>query len=136
VAFVVDASLALTLLFGEEATTATRAALRRLDKEMGVVPGLWSIEVVNTIGIAERKGRITAGESEKFLARWAGLNLDVDSQAPGRAFSHILPLCRTYRLTSYDAVYIELALRRGLPLATLDQAMNAAARMLGNDTLH
>lgn len=134
-AFVVDASLALTLLFGEEATTATRAALRRLDKEMGVVPGLWSIEVVNTIGIAERKGRITAGESEKFLARWAGLNLDVDSQAPGRAFSHILPLCRTYRLTSYDAVYIELALRRGLPLATLDQAMNAAARMLGIETL-
>lgn len=134
-AFVVDASLALTLLFGEEATTATRAALRRLDKEIGVVPGLWSIEVVNTISIAERKGRITAGESEKFLAQWAGLNLDVDPQAPGRAFSHILPLCRTHRLTSYDAVYIELALRRGLPLATLDQEMNAAARTLGIETL-
>jgi len=130
-AFVVDASLALTMLFGEEATPATRATLRRLDSEAAIVPGLCFIELANAIAIAERKGRIKPADTEIFLARIAGLEIVVDERAPGRAFTAVLPLCRTHKLTSYDAVYIELALRRGLPLATLDTAMSGAARELG-----
>jgi predicted nucleic acid-binding protein len=55
----------------------------------------------------------------------------VDSEAPQRAFSHLLPLCRTHKLTSYDAIYLELAVRRRLPLATLDVALRKAAKKLG-----
>lgn len=130
-----DASMALTWLVPEEVTAATDAIMDRLDQEVAVVPGLWFIEMANIASTAERNGRITQAETELFLSRLARPRIDVDQQAPGRAFSHILPLCRAHGLTSYDAVYIELALRRGLPLATLDAAMSAVGHRLGLELL-
>ena len=129
--FVVDTSVALTWLFGEEATPATWAIHDRLTSEPAIVPGLWHLELTNILSIAERKGRVTAVQVYGFIAGILRLDIETDTEAPGRAFSHVLPLCRAHRLTSYDAVYIELALRRGLPLATLDTAMSTAARELG-----
>ncbi|MEX0978014.1 MAG: type II toxin-antitoxin system VapC family toxin, partial [Pirellulales bacterium] len=59
------------------------------------------------------------------------LDLEIDREADDRAFEHLLPICRTHHLTSYDAVYLDLALRRQLPLATLDEPLRKAAKKLG-----
>jgi len=129
-AFVVDVSVAMTWLFRDEATPQTAALLGRLDIESALVPGWWYVELTNVISIAERKGRISASETASFLSHLAKLELEADSEAPQRAFEHLLPLCRAHQLTSYDAVYLELALRRRLPLATLDEPLRKAARKL------
>jgi predicted nucleic acid-binding protein len=81
--------------------------------------------------MAERKGRITARESDAFIADLSKLGVERDHEAPDRAFTHLLALCRTHRLTSYDAIYLDLAARRSLPLATLDEDLRKAAKKLG-----
>ena len=81
--------------------------------------------------MAERKGRITPTQSDAFIADLSKLGIERDDEAPDRAFTHLLPLCRAHRLTSYDAIYLELAIRRSLPLATLDDDLRKSARKLG-----
>ena len=130
-AFVVDCSIAMTWLFNDEATTETAKLLARLATETALVPAWWLIEVTNVIALAERKGRIAAAQSAAFIADMEKLDLEVDGEAPTRAFSHLLPLCRTHQLTSYDAIYLDLAVRRDLPLATLDEPLRKAAKKLG-----
>ena len=129
--FVVDCSIAMTWLFKDEATPKTAELLDRLAAETALVPAWWFIEVTNVLALAERKGRITAAESRAFISDLEKLDVDQDDQAPGRAFAHLLPLCRTHRLTSYDAIYLDLASRRNLPLATLDADLRKAAKKLG-----
>jgi len=121
----------MTWLFKDEVTPPTAELLNRLDFETGVVPSLWPIELTNVMSQAERRGRITPAESEQFLSDLGKLTLEVDTEGPGRAYSHVLPLCRTHRLTSYDAVYLELAVRREVPLATIDLDLAKAAKKLG-----
>jgi predicted nucleic acid-binding protein len=118
-------------LFHDEATSRTAALLSRLATETALVPAWWFIEVTNVLALAERKGRITASQSDAFIADLGKLAIQRDDDAPARAFTHLLPLCRTYQLTSYDAIYLDLAVRRGLPLATLDDALRKSARKLG-----
>ena len=130
-AFIVDCSIAMTWLFTDEATPKTAALLRRLASETALVPAWWFVEVTNVIALAEKKKRITAAQSNAFIADLGQLDIDIDSDAPARAFAHLLPLCRTHQLTSYDAMYLELAVRRGLPLATLDADLRKAAKALG-----
>jgi predicted nucleic acid-binding protein len=129
-AFVVDASVAMTWLFKDEATPQTTALLRRLGLESAIVPAWWYIELTNVIAMAERKGRISASDTASFLSDLAQLDIEADEHAPERAFTFLLPLCRAHQITSYDAVYLELALRRHLPLATLDEQLRKAARKL------
>lgn len=130
-AFIVDASIAMTWLFSDEATAKTAELLNRLATEAALVPAWWFVEVTNVLAMAERKGRITPAQSSAFIADLCKLDIEVDDQAPGRAFPHLLPLCRTHRLTSYDAIYLDLAVRRNLPLATLDIDLRTAAQSLG-----
>lgn len=130
-AFVVDCSIAMAWLFHDEATPKTAALLSRLATESALVPAWWSIEITNVIAMAERKGRISPSQSDSFIAALNKLGIERDDEAPDRAFTHLLALCRTHRLTSYDAIYLDLAIRRGLPLATLDQDLRKAARKLG-----
>lgn len=130
-AFVVDCSIAMTWLFKDEATPKTAELLNRLATEAALVPAWWFIEVTNVLALAERKGRITAAQSSAFISDLGKLDFDQDDQAPGRAFAHLLPLCRTHQLTSYDAIYLDLASRRNLPLATLDVDLRKAAKKLG-----
>jgi predicted nucleic acid-binding protein len=130
-AFVLDCSIAMTWLFREEATPNTMALLGRLTYETALVPGLWFIEVTNVLALAERKRRITPAQSDAFIADIGKLSIERDDEAPSRAFTNLLPLCRTHRLTSYDAIYLELALRRDLPLATLDDDLRKTAKKLG-----
>jgi predicted nucleic acid-binding protein len=83
------------------------------------------------LALAERKGRITPAHSAEFIADLSIFDIEVDTESVDRAFDHLLPLCRQYQLTSYDAVYLDLALRRHLPLATLDEALRIAGSKLG-----
>jgi predicted nucleic acid-binding protein len=130
-AFVVDCSIAMAWLFHDEATPRTAALLHRLATETALVPGWWFLEITNVLAIAERKGRITPAQSDAFVADLGKLGIERDDEAPDRAFTHILALCRAHRLTSYDAIYLDLAVRRGLPLATLDQDLRKTAKQLG-----
>ena len=130
-AFVVDCSVAMAWLFHDEATPKTAALLNRLATETVLVPGWWFIEITNVLAMTERRGRITPTQSDAFIADLGKLGIERDDEAPDRAFTHLLALCRTHRLTSYDAVYLDLAVRRNLPLATLDGDLRKSARKLG-----
>jgi predicted nucleic acid-binding protein len=130
-AFVVDCSIAMAWLFNDEATSKTAALLNRLATETALVPAWWFIEITNVLAMAERKGRIKPMESDAFIADLSKLGIERDDEAPDRAFTHLLGLCRRHRLTSYDAIYLDLAVRRNLPLATLDDALRKAAHKVG-----
>ena len=130
-AFVVDCSIAMAWLFNDEATAKTAALLNRLATETALVPAWWFIEITNVLAMAERKGRIKPTESDAFIADLSKLGIERDDEAPDRAFTHLLGLCRRHRLTSYDAIYLDLAVRRNLPLATLDDALRKAAHKVG-----
>ena len=123
--------MAMAWLFHDEATPKTAALLNRLATETALVPGWWYVEITNFLAIAERKSRITPAQSDAFVSDLGRLGIERDDEAPDRAFTHLLALCRTHRLTSYDAIYLDLAIRRGLPLATLDQDLRKTAQKLG-----
>lgn len=130
-AFVLDCSIAMAWLFHDEATPKTGALLNRLATETALVPSWWFIEITNVLALAERKGRITPAQSDAFVANLGKLGIERDDEAPDRAFTHLLALCRTHGLTSYDAIYLDLAVRRSLPLATLDQDLRRTGEKLG-----
>lgn len=130
-AFVVDCSVAMAWLFHDEATPRTAGLLNRLANETALVPAWWFIEITNVLAMAERKGRITPLQSDAFISDLGKLGIEQDDAAPDRAFTHLLGLCRVHRLTSYDAMYLDLAVRRNLPLATLDDELRKSAKKLG-----
>jgi predicted nucleic acid-binding protein len=133
--FVIDSSIAVAWCFQDAATPATNHLLERMVTEAAAVPAWWYLEITNVLALAERKKRVTAAQVAQFIALIESLDLEVDDQAPGRAFAHLLPLCRSHELTSYDAVYVDLSLRRQLPLASLDDDLRAAAKALGIEVL-
>ena len=113
--FVIDASIALAWCFDDEATQATRALLDRFEDGHAAVPSLWHLELGNALAVGERNTRLTPARSSEFIALIAGLPIMVDEQTPNRALNTVLDLARSERLSAYDASYLELAMRRGLP---------------------
>ena len=118
-------------LFHDEATPKTTALLNRLAIDTALVPAWWFIEITNVLAMAERKGRITPPQSDAFIADLSKLGIERDDEAPDRAFTNLLSLCRAHRLTSYHAIYLELAIRRSLPLATLDDDLRKTGKKFG-----
>lgn len=129
--FVLDASVALSWCFEDEADAEGDAVLRRLVAGRAAVPTVWALEVANVLLGAERRGRITPAGSARFLALLDALPIDVDAHTPVRAGREILTLARAHGLSSYDASYLELAARSGIPIATRDRPLRDAARTLG-----
>jgi len=129
--FVLDASVALTWCFEDEATPGSRRILERLGAEAASVPAIWRVEVANVLAIAERRQRITAADSAEYIAQLESLVIVVDEETSSRAFARTFDLAREERLTAYDATYLELAMRLGVPLATKDGALGGAAKRLG-----
>lgn len=129
--YVADASVAMSWCFLDEATTATRELYDDLGRVSLLVPTLWYIELTNVLYLAEKNRRIPAKRVTEFINFVATLEMEIDDEAPRRAFSHILSFCRAHSLTSYDAIYLDLAVRRNLPLATLDMPLRKAAKKLG-----
>ena len=131
---VIDASMALAWLFPRqdptEAALADRA-LDELDYEEFVVPPLWYGEVANAILRGERKGIVTLSQSAAFLAELDSADIGAEIEPSKLRMPVVLALARSHGLTAYDATYLELALRRGLVLATFDQKLAAAMRQSG-----
>jgi predicted nucleic acid-binding protein len=129
--FVIDASVALAWCFDDEATEATRALLDRFEDERAEVPSLWHLEMANALAMGERKGRITPARASEFIALIDGLPIVIDERTPNFALSSVLELSRREQLSAYDASYLELAMRRGIPLATKGNDLARAANRVG-----
>ncbi len=127
--FVLDCSVAVAWLFEDEMSQETDALLDSLQTETALVPALWHLEVGNVLTMAERRGRITPAQIAASLELLAALPIRTESLQP-RLIPDIVALARNERLTAYDAAYLDLALRHGLPLATLDDALRKAALRL------
>jgi predicted nucleic acid-binding protein len=132
--FVLDASIVHDWAFDERDPTANTVR-QRLRTDSATAPSLWWFEVRNGLVIAERRGRVTEQEIAGFLREISHLAVVLD-RSPDEAV--VLGRARRHRLTVYDAAYLELAMREGLPLATLDRALTDAARaeavpLIGHD---
>ena len=133
--FVLDASVALAWCFEDENTPSARQILARLTAEAASVPATWPIEVANVLALAERRRRITPADSAEFIAKLEDVAILVDEETSSRAFGRVLDLAREERLTAYDAAYLELAMRLGVPLASKDADLCNAAQRLGVSVL-
>ena len=122
-------------MFEDEAAPATDSLLQRLRRDGAFVPNLWRLELGNVLAQAERSKRTDARRIALWLERLEKLPLTVDPETGSRAFREILALARRERLTTYGAAYLELAMRKAIPLATLDRALARAARRQGVATL-
>ena len=129
--FVLDASATLAWCFEDEGTVLAAAVLERLRDQEAVVPPLWLLELANGLVVAERRGRITRAESTRFLGLVGELPIRIDQTSTLNLASSVMELAREYDLSAYDAAYLELALRLGQPLATIDERLRSAADRAG-----
>ncbi|MBI5510568.1 MAG: type II toxin-antitoxin system VapC family toxin [Deltaproteobacteria bacterium] len=128
---VVDCSVVMAWCFEDEADAYADGILASLASGEAVVPGLWLLEVANVLIVAERRRRLTAADSARFLGFLEQLPIEVDASYPARGDHAPLLIAREYGLSAYDAAYLGLAMREGLPLATRDRALRAACRKSG-----
>ena len=126
---VIDCSMTLSWYFEDERTSARIAVLNRMADAGAVVPALWRLEVLNGFQVALRRGRITVGYRDASLVDLRALVIATDRGTNRQAWSATLRLCDRFGLTPYDAAYLELALCRRLPLATLDGELVRAAQV-------
>jgi len=130
--FIPDASATLPWAFEDEATPWTESLLERvLGGEAVSVPAHWPLEVANSLLMAQRRGRVTTRQIDEFIDDLAALPIMVEGARLPADWHGILGLAEKHRLTAYDAAYLDLAKRSGLPLATLDGALRRAAKAEG-----
>jgi predicted nucleic acid-binding protein len=133
---VIDASITLAWCFTDEQTPLSLQILGRLNGgDQAVVPLFWKLEVLNSFLVGERRGRISSQQTRAFLDALSGLRPVYDHASAEGVNGPVQKLCRDHGLTPYDALYIELAIRKGCPLATQDQNQKEAALTLGVDCL-
>lgn len=128
--FVMDNSIVMTWCFRHETNPYADAILDKLTEAEALVPAIWPLEVVNVFLAAERRQRLQQRDSVRFLALLAQLPITVEHRPMVEKTGEILMLGRATNLSSYDASYLELAMRQGLPIATLDQKLLTAARQM------
>ncbi len=132
--FVLDNSVAMRWFFGDgqpHELAYAQDVLEAMKKASALVPVTWGLEVSNVIARAEVKELVTEARSEAFLEMLEGVDIVADAATFSHALSDTVHLARRYRLSAYDASYLELALREGLPLATLDEDLQKAAKRAG-----
>src|SRR5579862_4958732 len=125
--WVFDASITMAWCFDDEKTAKTESLFDRLAAAPATVPQIWPLEVGNVLVIAMRKSRISPAKRSQFIATLAALPIVVDPATFEFAMTSVLTLADQHQLTTYDAAYLELAMRHGIPLATLDSALHKAA---------
>ena len=126
--FVIDNSVVMAWFFDDEANAYSDAVQELLIEHKALVPTIWPLEVANVLLVAERQKRISRAESGHFIALLSHLPIAVDPVNSDRVFHETLSLARQHMLSSYDASYLELAIRRGLPIASQDNAIIRAAQ--------
>ena len=129
--FVLDCSVTASWCFSDESDPYAMSALDALEDGEAVVPSIWPLELANVLLIGERRGRLSRTEVVQFVSLLTELEILIDRIEPDRVFSEILSLAWTHKLTSYDAAYLDLAMREGLPIATLDEPLRKAAEAAG-----
>ncbi len=129
--FVLDGSVTLAWLFHDEKNAYADAIIGKLPHLVMLVPRLWHLEVANVLLVGERRGRCSQAETTNWLTLLSGLPVTVDGLTEAKAWSDTTNLARQQGLSEYDAAYLELALREGIPLASLDAALRAAAKSVG-----
>jgi len=128
--FVLDSSITLAWIYADETTDAVTRVFELLRQEGALVPGLWRLEVANVLQMGVHRARHDRTFRDAALAGLIEFPIQVDPETDVRAWGATLELAERYRLTLYDAAYLELAVRRNLPLATLDAELQAAAKAM------
>ena len=129
--FVLDGSVTLAWIFEDEKSGYAEAVRDRLSLAEAFVPSIWPLEVANGLLVAERRKRLKEETSSRFSDVLGTLPIVADDGYSTKSFSRVLLLARKHSLSSYDASYLEIAIRRGLPLATLDKQLKSAAKSVG-----
>ncbi len=130
-AFVLDCSVAMSWAFEDEKSPQTDRLLDRARDHGAVVPSLWFLEVANAFVQAELRGRTSRSVTVQTIKRLQLLPIEVDDGTASRAFHEVIDIARSEGLTTYDAAYLELAIRRAVPLATKDRELAKASRRRG-----
>jgi predicted nucleic acid-binding protein len=130
--FVLDSSVTMAWFFQDEAAAATDALLDALNQDgRAIVAAHWALEVANTLLTAERRKRCSVADGAHFFDILNSLSIETDPETAAHAGTATLAVARSQKLTAYDAAYLELSMRRRLPLATLDRDLRAAAKKVG-----
>jgi predicted nucleic acid-binding protein len=129
--FVIDASAALPWCFADEATPATDRLLQSLQKDEAAAPAILLPELANVLHMASRRGRIAPAEVDEHLLDISALPIRLEGAPDAVVMGITVALARAHTLTVYDALYLELALRLGHPIASLDGALRTAAKAEG-----
>ncbi len=130
--FILDASVTLCWCFENQATQYSETVCEMLARgDEANVPFIWPLEVANVLILAERKKTLKLAQVTGFLEELSAWPIHVDTVGVDRAFQQILSTARRHNLSTYDAAYLELAMREGLPLATLDNGLKRAAKAVG-----
>jgi predicted nucleic acid-binding protein len=130
-AFVLDGSITMVWGFEDESDAYAEAILDHMPDLQAHVPSLWHLEVANALLVGERRNRIKPADTAQFLAILAAFPIAADDQTVAHAWSDTMHLARAHNLSSYDASYLELASRLGLPLAAQDGKLKTAAQAMG-----
>ena len=133
--FVLDASATLAWAIQDERTARSVAVLERLARDKAEVPGHWALDVANGLLMAARRKWMSDAARLEALARLAELPIRADEETAARAGHETTAIATRFGLSVYGAAYLELAVRRKLPLATLDDALEAAAQAVGVELL-
>lgn len=126
--FVVDNSVVMTWCFKDEVSRYADSILDSLEYFTAIVPSIWPLEVGNVLLVAERKKRLSGADSARFIALLYELPITVDQEPPERMIKEIFALAREHKLSTYDASYLDLAMKKGIPIATLDKRLLKAAK--------
>jgi predicted nucleic acid-binding protein len=128
---VLDSSVTLAWLYSDELTEAVERVFDRVARDRAWVPAIWRLEVANSLQVGIRRGRIDIAFRDASIADLAAMDIVTDPDTDTHAWAATLQLADRFGLTTHDAAYRELALRRNVPLASLDHDLRAAARSLG-----
>jgi len=126
--FVVDNSVVMSWCFKDETNSYADAVLDKLSESTAIAPSIWPLEVVNVLLVAERRKRLKQVDSVRFITLLSQLPIVVEDKGSEKVMKDLLALGRTSRLSSYDASYLDLAMRKDCPIATIDKKLMEAAK--------
>jgi len=126
--FVIDTSVVMSWCFKDETNRYADGILDLLEEATALAPSIWPLEVGNVLLVAERRKRLSGADSMRFITLLSELPIIVEQEPPERMIHGILTLAREHKLSSYDASYLDLAMRKGLSIATIDKNLVTAAK--------
>ena len=126
--FVLDNSVVMSWCFKDEENQYADNVLDYLSDATALVPSVWPLEVMNILLVAERRKRLSEADSVRFISLLSQLPISVEYESPERIMRELLSFARENNLSSYDASYLDLSMRNGISIATLDNQLIAVAR--------